>query len=517
MKGIISKASAFLLVMTLIISLLPRTSAEAVYVGEERGSITIRNVTAGNVLRGYKVIDITYDSVGDEVHYAWAGEDIADAIKETNDGVEVSIEEFNEMKEQEKQKLLTCIPKILSGTPDLEVSTADDSETVIWTDVELGGYLIVPTNSTDVYQIMLAVVQPIRGTEDTNFYTDNVEIEAKKSPVSITKTISSETTGLTKTVDYTLVFDVPDYAEGAVDKYFGISDKADEELEINKDSIQIYGYDSRTSAEQDDSNSKGTEYGSLVPDEPFKELYKECDKLESQTEEQDFAIEFDYDKIPAGVKAIKVTYTAKIKSNVVVGADGLNNIADMEYSCYPYTTDGEFRRREVKSAMQLVKTYRLEIIKVDTANKTKKLSGAEFDIYRKAEENETDMIVPTKDIPKQLESGNYVFVGHIGPTDENGMTSIDNLDLGTYYLVETKAPSGYTLPGKAFEILVTVDAGLNESTGVQTVTVENAEESIFNLPQTGDHGTIVFTIIGVILMLGAVIMFFVMRRREDSK
>ena len=498
--------------MTLIISLLPKISAEAVYVGEEHGSITIRNVTAGNILRGYKVIDITYDSVCDKVYYAWA-ECIADVIKETNGGIEVTIEEFNEMDEQQRQKLLTGIPKILSGAPDLDAITADASETVEWEEVELGGYLIVPTNSTDVYQIMLAVVQPVRATDSTNFSTEDVIIETKKSPVTITKTIGSETTGITKTVSYTLVSDVPDYADGAIDKYYGISDKADEELEIDKSSIRIYGYDSRRSAEEE--GSKGVEYGSLTPDEAFKGLYKECEMLESQTEAQDIAIEFDYDKIPAGIKAIKITYTATIKCDAVVGVDGLNNIADIEYSCYPFTTDGEFRRHEVKSATQVVKTYRLEIIKVDIANMTKKLSGAEFDLYRKAEENESDLAVPEKELPKQLGSGNYVFVGHIGPTDENGIASIENVDLGIYYLVETKAPSGYTLPGNAFEISVSKDSGLNVETGVQSVTVENAEG--FNLPQTGDGGTIIFTIIGLILMLGAVVMFFVMRRKESSK
>lgn len=512
MKGIISKSITFLLVVALIFSLFPRITVKAAYIGEEHGNITIRNVTAGNVLRGYKIIDITYDSISDEVNYTWA-ENIAAAVSRANGGTEVSVIEFSNMNEQERQKLLTGIPEILSGKPDLEAVTADDSETVTWTDAELGGYLIIPTDSVDVYQIMLAVLQPIRGTETTDFLTEDVEIEAKKSPVLITKAIGSQTTGITKTADYTLVSDVPDYSEGAIDKYYGISDNADEELEIDKSSIRIYGYSSRAGAEKNDS--EGMEFGSLIPNEEFEGLYSECDKLESQTEEQDFAVEFNYDKIPKNIKAVKVTYTAKIRSNVAVGADGVNNIADMEYSCYPFTTDGEFRRHEVKSANQVVKTYRLEIIKTDAANKTKKLSGAEFDIYRKAEENDSDVLVPENELPKQLESGNYVFVGHIGPTDENGKASVENLDIGTYYLVETKAPSGYTLPKNALEISVTTDAGLDELTGVLTVTVENTKG--FNLPQTGDNGTIIFTIVGVILMLGAVIMFFVMRRKENGR
>lgn len=393
MKKIISKASVFLLM--LIIGLIPVKMADAAYSGEETGSITINNVTSGNTFHGYKIIDIKYDSIHDKVDYAWSS-GIDDIFKDKK----ISIEEFVSKSEKDRQKLLSGIPKALNGVPDLEAGTADSTGTVKWSGVALGGYLIIPINTADVYQIMFAIVQPVQDSDSNDYHTKSAEIEAKKTPVTITKTADSQSMGISKTVNYTIISDVPVYAEGASDKYYGISDKADKELVIDKNSIKIYGYSSRENAKND---REGTEYGTLTPNSDYAGLYKECTKLESQTEEQDFAIEFDYDKIPKGIKAIKIVYTGKIKSDAVIGANGLNNSADMEYSSFPFSKEGENRNHDVKNT----------------------------------------------------------------------------------------------------ELNITVD--------IQTETIEDSKR--FNLPQTGDYGTLIFTIAGTVLMLGSVVMFFVMRRR----
>lgn len=504
MKKMISKASVFLLI--LIIGLIPVIMADAAYSGKETGSITINNVTSGNTFHGYKIIDIKYDSVHDKIDYEWSS-GIADIVKDKK----ISIEEFFDKSEKDRQYLLSVIPKALNGNPDLEECMADSTGMVKWSDAALGGYLIIPINSADIYQIMLAIVQPAHDTDSGGYHTKSAEIEAKKTQVSITKTADSQSTGISKTVNYTIISDVPAYAEGAADKYYGISDKAVKELVIDRNSIKVYGYTSRENAEKD---IDGTEYGSLTPNASFTGLYKECTKLESQTEEQDFAIEFNYDKIPKGIRTIKVRYTGNIKSDAVIETNSLNNKADMEYSSFPFSKKGEHRRHEVKKAEQVVKTYQLQIVKVDAADNTKKLSGAEFNLYRKASEDDKEVILPQQDVPKQLENGDYVYVSHVEPTDKNGITNINNLDLGTYYLVETKAPSGYTLMGKAWEIVVSENAGLNIATGIQTETVVNSKR--FNLPQTGDYGTLIFTIAGTVLMLGSVVMFFAVKRRGKA-
>ncbi|UUV99534.1 Cna B-type domain-containing protein [Vagococcus luciliae] len=74
--------------------------------------------------------------------------------------------------------------------------------------------------------------------------------------------------------------------------------------------------------------------------------------------------------------------------------------------------------------------------KIDADN-NKPLTGAEFDLYQK---------VSGKD-DKKIQSGIK--------TDVNGKVAIDNLTVGSYYFIETKAPEGYELSNEKLEFTLT--------------------------------------------------------------
>lgn len=80
-----------------------------------------------------------------------------------------------------------------------------------------------------------------------------------------------------------------------------------------------------------------------------------------------------------------------------------------------------------------------------------------------------------------------------------------------YYLVETQAPSGYNLLTNA----VKVNFADNDvdSNGVYTVDVAN--NSGIQFPITGGTGTVIFTVIGIALMAGAVV-FLVFSRKKAT-
>ena len=61
-----------------------------------------------------------------------------------------------------------------------------------------------------------------------------------------------------------------------------------------------------------------------------------------------------------------------------------------------------------------------------------------------------------------------------------------------------------------------VDKDVETTAGVYTVKIENT--SGIQLPITGGTGTVIFTIIGIALMAGAVVLFVVSRKKaEESK
>ena len=123
-----------------------------------------------------------------------------------------------------------------------------------------------------------------------------------------------------------------------------------------------------------------------------------------------------------------------------------------------------------------------------------------------------------------------------GTTDGNGEMLIAGLDLGTYTLTETKAPSGYTLPRNPETTITlsekdavngTLDESKAEGTNVKanSASVDTQKtwqlnfvltngKSNFNLPITGGIGTAVFTIGGIMIMAGAVMLLTYAIRRS---
>lgn len=149
-------------------------------------------------------------------------------------------------------------------------------------------------------------------------------------------------------------------------------------------------------------------------------------------------------------------------------------------------------------------------------DKGAKLANAKFDLYRTATQAEIDagtsVEIPHTSIQGIKLEGDKV-------TNDNGAATFEKYEAnGTnydYYLVETQAPSGYNLLDNAVKVNFT-DAEVEATNGVYTVEVPNS--SGIQLPITGGTGTVIFTIIGIALMVGAVVLFVVSRKKaKESK
>ena len=212
-------------------------------------------------------------------------------------------------------------------------------------------------------------------------------------------------------------------------------------------------------------------------------------------------------------KQLVITYTATLNADTTTVVNTKEtNTAKFNYSFYPYTDN-----REEKTASEEVNTFAIKINKYRAGKPTTKLAGAKFDLYRsltaaETAAGETGTPIPhTAGVPgKLLESGL--------PTDVNGVATFEKYEANgtnyTYYLVETQAPSGYNLLDNAVAVNFT-DAAVEATAGIYTVDVENSDG--FQLPITGGTGTVIFTVIGIVLMGGAVVLFVVSRKRSKEK
>ena len=181
------------------------------------------------------------------------------------------------------------------------------------------------------------------------------------------------------------------------------------------------------------------------------------------------------------------------------------------------------------------------------------LAGAGFTLY--ADEAMTQAINMVK-VEANGDAGAYyrpALAGEEGAVaqmdanmgNDNNTLSIRGLDVGSYYVKETKTPSGYYAPKGIFKLDLTAERNARESlvkdlaSGGFTETKEadraliqkkslNAEKNRYEvdllnsstpvLPTTGGVGTVMFTVIGLLCM-GAALWFFLFarRRREDEQ
>ena len=152
---------------------------------------------------------------------------------------------------------------------------------------------------------------------------------------------------------------------------------------------------------------------------------------------------------------------------------------------------------------------KVKLLKVDSTNTGTTLSGASFTL---------------KDA-----NGNVIEVN--ASTNKDGVIYAGSLADGTYTLTETAAPSGYKLMTSPVTFTITngqITTGTDsdgstssaaldtetDSEGYKVLRISNNRGS--KMPNTGGIGTTLFTVIGLVLIAGAVTGFLVIRRRRSE-
>ena len=284
-----------------------------------------------------------------------------------------------------------------------------------------------------------------------------------------------------------------------------------------------------------------------------------------------FVIKFD----PANMKnyaghTLVISYKAKLLDTAKKTTEGNKNNATLTYTNkIDETGEGKKDSKNTIENETVVYTFAIRIFKVGE-NDTP-LAGAKFNLYKKLEAGETapeDATTVTGDDAAKLgldSKYNWVLVEE-GLESQEGtglVTTTKGLANGTYYLVETQAPAGYNLLAKPVEVTVNVVykhtwkatdkydengnlvkhevketqetfnkaenakdtnakiVGEEDGEKVEDVTTGLKEIKVINrkgptLPVTGGFGTLLFSCIGALLVVGGVGVLMSTKKKKGN-
>lgn len=176
----------------------------------------------------------------------------------------------------------------------------------------------------------------------------------------------------------------------------------------------------------------------------------------------------------------------------------------------------------VPSQQTVSKFGDLVVTKVDPADATATMSGAVFDIYRDA--NNDQRCAPTEMIADNLIATTPATTA-AGITRFRGLQASDfynnavQTNLITYCLVETVAPNGYNLNAEPFPFTILNGGGAVLAPVPDTTQrVANERSNLANsLPLTGGGGVATISIIGLVLVGGGLAYYAVASRKRREQ
>lgn len=283
--------------------------------------------------------------------------------------------------------------------------------------------------------------------------------------------------------------------------------------------------------------------------------------LDTTDPENGFTVSFDTSKLTAYVgKTIEISYKAKLLQTAVTTVEGNDNKARLIYS---NTTDKDGDGKNTITDSAFVYTFKIEVIKQDENGKG--LDGVEFDLYREVDgtpgEKGTLISADAKALGLEEVAGKAWLKVNKEKlvTDKNGNIDLTNrltddafnnkdftnvgLSNGRYALVETKTKENYNLLKGPIYVTLNVqytktwtsvtetvdgDGNITKDKSTQTFHNDNGEtltgtrEQViinrkgFKLPTTGGFGTLLFSGIGVLLVVAGVGVLLSLKKKNRT-
>lgn len=472
MKNRIQKIFQMLLALVLLLTSMGINNAFAA----GNGSITVNGTTKDKTYGIYKIFDLTYkdDNVSYTIADDWkdfftTGKGKAYIVDQNNTGknlnpivVDGEVKYINITEDNVADFAKTAMGEIADKTRQAVQKATGD--TLTFTGLELGYYLVHPEGASEASQGQSSIVS-LTST------IPNGEVKVKGIYPTIKKEAKTKSADYGEKVSFTITGKVPD-PTGYKKYEYVLKDSLPKGLTIDKDSIKVTIGDTDNTA----NITKAVNGQDLSVTFNILELVKNNSAIVGQE--------------------IKLTYDTRVNKDFVLGNQGEENKAHVEFS-----NDPKDENKIEKTPDEKVKVYsgKIKVLKYAKGDKEKKLEGAQFVLknsegkFYKLDDSNNQKKVTWVDQEKDAT---------VLTSDKNGELEFTGIKAGTYKLKETKAPDGYNLLTEEKEVVL--KDGTN---GADTVTMEATSDvensSGTQLPKVGGAGTKLFALVGGLVILYA--------------
>ena len=496
---------------------------------------------------------VKYGVIGNDKENKTALEGVKFKLEHLKDGVEFNTEDA---KKPENWELIK--PKAVGGQPAKDYFVTDEAGTISANDLKPGTYRFTEIgyeegkdnkyiiNENDQYVFVVdqsgaTATIPTNAEHKDDYTVDGNTVSVFNYVPDVDKKV--EKNGATGTWQ-----EAADYSVGDSINY-----KIDVTIPENIERLKTFTVTDTPTNLTDKVDSIVVKDGDTTIENTNDTTYYKVKK----NGEDGFIIEF----VPSAMAAYKgktltITYTAVLKDSAVTTTVGNSNTVKLDYS-KNVKQNGDDTPNDDKKTVQdeaVVYTFKIHIDKIaDNAEKTP-LEGVEFDLYKQVERGTAGAI--TDDEAQALgldKTKGWVKVNKEAlKTDSKGVLEVKGLENGIYKLVETKAKDGYNLLKAPVDVTLDIaykttwtetnhyengvwvkrevtkknekfdsEEGTNGGTqngkdgdGVTSTTIINRKG--FNLPTTGGFGTLLFSGIGVLLVVAGVGVLLSLKKKNRT-